>query len=103
MKWCIIRSNAAKADLIDIWVYIATENPAAADKQIDRIDAVVTKLLDFPRLGSARHDIGPELRGLVVNRYLVLYRVRDDDKVIELLRVVDGRRDLAALFTAGVP
>lgn len=103
MTWRIVRSKAAKADLIDIWLYIAPDNLEAADRQISRIENTVDRLLDFPKLGSARHDIGSEVRGLVVNRYLVLYRFLEEAKQIELLRVIDGRRDLSAIFIGDKP
>lgn len=103
MNWRITKSNAAKADLIDIWLYIAAENPDAADRQINRIENAVGKLSSFPRLGRARHDVGAGIRGLIVNRYLVLYRIQESAKQVELLRVIDGRRDLAAVFSSGEP
>jgi|CXWL01.1.fsa_nt_gi toxin ParE1/3/4 len=101
MNWRIIKSNAAKVDLINIWLYIAPENHDAADRQINRIEEAVGRLSNFPRLGPARHDVGSEVRGLVVNRYLVIYRIRESAKQVELLRVIDGRRDLAAVFRGG--
>jgi toxin ParE1/3/4 len=101
MSWHVIRSKAAKADLVDLWLYIASENPEAADRQISRIEETVDRLSDFPRLGPARDDVSKGVRGLVVNRHLVLYRVREAEKQIELLRVIDGRRDLSAIFIGG--
>ena len=103
MSWAICWSRAAKGDLLDIWLYIAHENLAAADRQIDRIENAVNKLSDYPRLGPARHDVGPEVRGLIVNRYLVLYRILESAAQLELLRVIDGRRDLSAVFSGGEP
>ncbi|MEQ1508873.1 MAG: type II toxin-antitoxin system RelE/ParE family toxin [Sphingopyxis sp.] len=101
MSWRIIKSKAAKADLVDIWLYSAPENLEAADRQISRIEKAVDRLSGYPRSGPARHDIGPDIRAIVINRYLVLYRILVNEKQVELLRVVDGRRDLALLFSGG--
>jgi toxin ParE1/3/4 len=98
MSWSIRWSGLAKADLIDIWVYIANENEGAADRQISRIELSINKLVDFPKLGPARNDIGYGIRAILQNRYLILYRTDEKASSIDLLRVIDGRRDLAALF-----
>lgn len=103
MNCRIITSKAAKSDLLDIWLYIAAENPEAADRQISRIEIAVDRLREFPRLGPARHDVGPDVRALVVYNYLILYRVQEIKKQIELLRVLDGRRDLSTIFISGAP
>jgi toxin ParE1/3/4 len=34
----IRRTALAEGDLIDIWLYIAAENPGAADRLLDRIE-----------------------------------------------------------------
>ena len=41
----------ARRDLIDIWVAIALDNLAAADRIYDRLEARVTALERFPELG----------------------------------------------------
>jgi toxin ParE1/3/4 len=102
MSWSIRWSGSAKADLVDIWVYIANENEHAADRQISRIERSVDKLVDFPNLGPARDDIGSGIRAILQNRYLILYRTDEKASSIDLLRVIDGRRDLAALFLGGM-
>jgi toxin ParE1/3/4 len=42
-----------------------------------------------------RPDIRPGTRVLVVDRWLVLYRQIEDD--VQVVRIVDGARDLARL------
>jgi toxin ParE1/3/4 len=44
----IIRSDAAEEDLLEIWLYIAADNPAAADRLLSKIDECCGSfLLDF--------------------------------------------------------
>jgi len=82
----------ARSDLLELWRYIAQRDPAAADRVLDRIAARCEQLAGRPRLGRARPDIRPDARSLTVERWLVLYRVIDGG--VQIVRVVDGARDL---------
>lgn len=85
----------AEEDLIDIWVYISQDNPAAADDLLDEIDGKCALLAANPYMGPARSDIAPELRYFPVGRYLILYRVITDG--VQVVRVVHGARRLSNL------
>ncbi len=92
-----VRKTAqADEDLIDIWVYIAQDNPEAADGLLDEIEDKLVLLSEQPRLGRARPDIAPELRYFPVGNYLILYRERTGG--IEVVRVVHGARRLNGLL-----
>jgi toxin ParE1/3/4 len=86
----------AEADLTDVWLYIAQDNPEAADRQLDRIEEACLRLAAFPQLGAARPDIAEGLRYFVVGSYLIFYRIVDAGA--EIVRVVFGSRDLARLL-----
>jgi toxin ParE1/3/4 len=90
------RTRRARSDLIEIWQDIARDDEAAADRCLDLIDARARQLVDHPQLGPRREDVRPGLRHLVVEPWVILYRVVDDG--IEIVRVVHGRRDLHGLF-----
>jgi toxin ParE1/3/4 len=90
------RTNRAEADLDDIWLHIATENIAAADRMIERIETAEDRLGEFPQIGQARPEIGPDLRYWPVGSYLVFYRAEADQ--VTIVRVVHGARDLPDLF-----
>jgi toxin ParE1/3/4 len=99
----VFRSPAAERDLEDIWLTIAADNPAAATRTVRAIGARIERLALFPRLGPRRADIRPTARMLVDGAYLVLYETRpdtDDGPVdeVEVVRVVDGRRNLKHLI-----
>lgn len=89
-------TRAAREDLVDIWTHIASDDPAAADRVLDRLDKVTTHLARNPQMGPARDDIRPGLRYLVSGSYLLLYRVTDGG--VEIVRAVHGRRNLYGLF-----
>lgn len=87
---------AAREDLIEIWTHIATEDPAVADRVLDRLAEAASYLTQNPEMGPARDDIRPGLRYLVSGSYLLLYRILGED--IEIVRAVHGRRDLYGMF-----
>ena len=86
----IIRTARADEDLIDIWLHIAEESPAAADRVLDAIESRWRQLAEHPYSGVAREDIAQGIRHLVAGKYLTLYRVADHG--IEILRILHGRR-----------
>jgi len=88
----IIRTDRADEDLIDIWASIAADNPTAADRVLDAIEARWQQLAHHPYSGMARNDIAPNIRHLVVGQYLTLYRVSDE--CVEVVRVLHGRRKI---------
>jgi toxin ParE1/3/4 len=99
----LLWSKQARLDLLEIYELIGIEQPAAAERYFDRIEGLASLLRDQPRLGVARPDIASGFRMLVERPYLVLYRIEPDQPVgpvdhIEIVRVVDGRRDLKGLF-----
>jgi toxin ParE1/3/4 len=96
-------SNQARADLLEIYVMIGLEQPAAAERYFDRIEDKARLLKSQPRMGVRRSDIRPSMRMLVEAPYLILYRTDPDTDegpvgTVEIIRVVDGRRDLSGIF-----
>jgi toxin ParE1/3/4 len=65
-------SRRADADLREIWRYIATDNPDAADRVLLRIDERMQILREFPEIGALRNDIRRGVRMLVEGNYLLL-------------------------------
>jgi toxin ParE1/3/4 len=99
----LIWSPQARNDLLNIYLMIGGEHPAAAERYFDRIETKTTLLVSNPRLGVRRPDIRRSARMLVEAPYLILYETRPDTddgpiEAVEIVRVVDGRRDLRSLF-----
>ena len=92
----VVRTPLAGVDLDQSWLHVALDNPAVADRLIDRIVARCRALAQHPNLGPARPEISPGARMLTVEDYLVLYRVRGSD--VEIVRIVHGARRLEGLF-----
>jgi toxin ParE1/3/4 len=86
----IVRTTLARADLRDIWLYIAQDNIEAADRLLDRIDRTAQILANSPGLGEPQDDLKPGLRRFVVGNYLVFYDPLPDG--IRVIRVLHGAR-----------
>jgi toxin ParE1/3/4 len=92
----VLRGAQAEEDLIQIWSYVAMENPAAADRLLDKMEQKWELVATQPRVGAAREDIGTGIRSIVVGEYLTFYRPIPDG--IEVLRVLHGRRDVKRAY-----
>jgi len=86
----VFRTAQADDDLIFLWLHIAKDDPAAADRVLDAIERRWQQLADFPYSGIARDDIAPSIRHLVAGSYLTLYRILND--AILIVRILHGHR-----------
>ena len=91
----------ARRDLLDIWIDIALDNPAAADRIYDRLEARVQILEHYPEVGPVRPDIAGNARVLVERPYLILYRILSD--AAQIVRVLHGAQNIDSdLFNEGI-
>lgn len=75
----------ARADLLEIVDYIADDNPDAAQRVKDDIEAKIGKLSDFPKMGRlGKIEATREL--VVYENYIVVYE--EGDCTIRILRVL---------------
>jgi toxin ParE1/3/4 len=91
-------TRRAEAELREIWRYIAANNPSAADRVLLRIDAKLQILRRFPQIGALRNDIRRGMRMLVEGNYLLLYEYDSKKDEVDVIAVIDGRRELSGLF-----
>ena len=90
-------SAAAANDLREIWEHIAEDSLDAAERVLDELEAAMTQLADMPGLGHVRRDLASEsLRFWTVYSYLIV--CRPDSSPLQVVRVLSGYRDIAALL-----
>jgi toxin ParE1/3/4 len=84
-------SDRARDDLYAILAYIAEDNPDAASRLHDRLEAAIERLKDHPEMGRPGRVAGT--RELVVKgtRYIVPYRVRG--QYVEVITVMHSARE----------
>ncbi len=94
MEFKIIWTEPALADLETIRDYIATDNTAAAEKVGWDIIRHVELLGNFPHIGPTypRGSKG-NTREIVSGSYRIFYRVKDAEKLVQILTIWHGARD----------
>lgn len=103
MKYKIIRTDKLDEQLREIILYI-TEDSGSIDialNYLDKIEAAINNLEDFPMSGSIpRYSILRKqgYRVLIVERHLIFYKVDDDKRIVIIYAIVDGRREYRNLI-----
>ena len=69
-----------------------------ADKIVREIGELCRLLEEHPFAGRARDEVRHGLRSIAARSHVVFYRVNND--IAEIVRVLDGRRDLDEIFAA---
>lgn len=87
---------AAKANLLDIWLYSeATWGEAWADEYLLAIDAVFQQLADNPKLGKARPEVKDGYRSILVKSHVVFYTVTGNSDFVNIIGVLHARMDVS--------
>ena len=81
--------HLAEKDLDDLFVFVAQDSLAMAEKEVDRVIGEVARLQSHPAMG--RPGRVPETRELVIVPYIVAYRVKGS--TIQILRVLHSARE----------
>lgn len=92
----IRQSSQAWRDIVDISLYIAKDNLAAADAFVEMIERKLQILATHPEIGQLRSDLGSDIRCFNAGSYLLMYR--STAEAVELVRVIHAARDIDALF-----
>jgi toxin ParE1/3/4 len=95
----IIKRPRAKADIVEIWGYIAEDSEERADAFIDAIDQKLHTLAELPNIGRSRSELAEGLRSFPFGRYVIFYLVIPAG--IEVVRVLHGARDIDTIFHPG--
>lgn len=98
MKYKIVRTDKADEQLREIIFYIAEDSGSIdiALNYLDKVETATNNLEDFPMSGSIpRYSILRKqgYRVLIVERYLIFYKVDDNKRMIIIYAIVDGRRE----------
>jgi len=74
----------------------ANRNIDAGERFVEEFDKKCKYLANFPNMGRSYGNIKPDLRGVSLDGYIILYRIIVSG--IEIVRVVSGYRNLESLF-----
>lgn len=98
----LVWTPRARADVKNIYIDIGKSQPLAAERYFARFRYKVERLAEHPRLGERHPEIFSSARMLVEAPYVILYETvpdTDDGEIqsVDIVRVIDGRRDLRTL------
>jgi toxin ParE1/3/4 len=96
----IVLQPRAKADLSEIWEFIADDSDDQADAFIDLIDQKFQLLAQKSGLGRRREELAEGLRSFPVGRYVIFYLPIPGG--VQIVRVLHGARDIEAALTKPV-
>jgi toxin ParE1/3/4 len=90
-------SPKAEEDIRAIGRFIAERDGLSrAEKVVERINKAIDALVMMPGIGGSRSYLAAKRRAFPVRPWLIVYLPSKDG--IHVLRVIDGRRDLPAMF-----
>ena len=98
MGFKIVFTRPAIADLEALVSFIRRDNPQAAERFGYEIIEKAEKLSEFPFLGRGVPEFKIEnIREIIHRPYRIVYRVREEQKQIEILRVWHAARGIPQL------
>ena len=96
----IEKARSAKADLLEIWMYVAQDSPEQAERLVDELDEAMKHLAEYPDAGRWRDELSKGLMSFPFGNYVIYYRRLPAHvytvKGIEVARVLHGSRDIEA-------
>ena len=103
MKYKILRTDKAEEQLREIIFYIADDSGDVdiALGYLDKIETAINRLQEFPESGSIpRYSTlkKQRYRVVIIERHLVFYRINEEDKLVIIYAIVDGRREYRNLI-----
>jgi toxin ParE1/3/4 len=90
-------TDQAIEDINEICDYLSGFNLESANQFLNTIEQKCQVLAQFPSMGRSYAELSPELRGISVSPYIIFYRLIKDE--VEIIRVVNGYRNLESLFS----
>ncbi len=86
-------ARSAETDLLEAWLFIAEENPDAADHLLDAIEREASVLATQPLMGRTRPELAEGARSWPTSTpYILYYTVAMDGIVV--LRILHHARDV---------
>ena len=103
MSYNLLISKEAHDDTSGIVGYIVhkLKNPQAAADFLDDVEESYRRLIANPFLYALCNDPRLERRGyrkVVINNYLILYRIDEEHKTVYIVRIVYGGRNYSEML-----
>lgn len=98
MSYEIIQHQLVEGDLLDITDFISSYAGLDVGKsKVDEIVGFISKLTDFPKIGSVRNDLAPGLRAIPASeKAVVCFTVNDETRTVFILCISYAGSDWAS-------
>jgi len=93
--------DSAHEDMDKIVSYFKTYSNAGASRIRSKLREAIKRIYAQPYIGVAVRNeelSGMEFRMVIVENYLIFYRVFENESKVVIYRVLDGRRDYPSLL-----
>ena len=106
-EYRVYYSVAAKNDLLSIYRYIAFDlyEPVIAKKQINRLREGIKKLSIFPKKHPSvewEPWLSMNMRRVTIDNYVVYYLVNDDQRLVTIVRIFYGGRNIEHMIQSAM-
>lgn len=95
----VLRRDLARADILDIYEFIFENDPNAAERWLDAVNATIEEFIARHPFAGVKRDYGrPKLAGMRMKQvigfaeYLIFYRISPG--AVRIVRVLHGARDI---------
>lgn len=101
MKRRVALRQTAREDVIESYLFIGRDSPDAAERFLQAAEKSCDALADMPEIGHRWESEDQRLQDVRVwhvqefENWLIFYRVTEND--VDILRVIHGARDIAAI------
>ena len=93
MAYELIWAPSARLDLRELAAYIAESRPIAAGRFVKQVFRLVGQLADFPESGRIVPEFDdPNIREVVRRPCRIVYRVKTEDGIVEIVRIWHAAR-----------
>jgi plasmid stabilization system protein ParE len=98
MAYELIWAPSARLDLRELAAYIAESRPVAAGRFVRQVFRLVGQLADFPESGRMVPEFeDPNLRELIRRPCRIVYRVKPQERIVEIARIWHAARGIPEL------
>jgi toxin ParE1/3/4 len=91
-----ILAPSAIRDLENLSQYFLENNVDAGERLFQSLNQRFYNLTQFPNIGKPYPHLQPDIRGVLVEKYIIFYRITSAQ--VEIIRIIDGRQDLVRIF-----
>lgn len=98
MAYRLIWAPSARLDLRELASYIAESRPKASASFVKNVFHMVEHLSDFPKSGRTVPEFNdPNIREVIRRPCRIVYRVKPEERIVEIVRVWHASRGIPQL------